>query len=118
MSRLVRIIRISPFSGKQHTMDLPVTTEQLRRYVDGVSVQDAFPELSPEEREFILTGITPAEWDAHLPPDLADEQDVRSSAKSRQRAPVIGRVSTAAATVNAAASEHREARPPCVRKSR
>jgi hypothetical protein len=28
----------------------------------GERIQDAFSFLSPEEREFILTGITPAEW--------------------------------------------------------
>jgi len=35
-----------------------------------VSSQQAFPYLSPEEREMIQTGITPAEWDAmHKPPE-------------------------------------------------
>ena len=29
----------------------------------GALVQDAFPHLSPDEREFIITGITKEEWD-------------------------------------------------------
>lgn len=30
---------------------------------DGVFAQDAFPELNAEEREFLISGTTPAEWD-------------------------------------------------------
>ena len=26
-------------------------------------IQDAFPEMKAEDREFLMTGITPAEWD-------------------------------------------------------
>ena len=28
----------------------------------GTLIQYAFPKLSPDEREFILTGVTPKEW--------------------------------------------------------
>ena len=36
-----------------------------RRFADGKGalVQDAFPFLSGDEREFLLTGMTPDEWD-------------------------------------------------------
>lgn len=30
--------------------------------IKGKSVQDAFPMLSPDEREFMMTGIMPDEW--------------------------------------------------------
>jgi hypothetical protein len=30
-------------------------------------IQDAFPHLTPSQREFILTGISPEEWDATFP---------------------------------------------------
>lgn len=55
--------RISSLSGKVHTMDLDITDEQVRRYNQGEYVQVAFSNLSAPEREFILTGITPTEWD-------------------------------------------------------
>ena len=29
----------------------------------GQLIQDAFPQLSPADREFFLTGITEAEWE-------------------------------------------------------
>lgn len=70
------ITRTSPFSGKTTTMDLPVTEEQVARYVEaGVPVQDAFPNLTPDQREFILTGITKDEW----PSDECAHLDTRWS---------------------------------------
>lgn len=46
-------------------MNLPITDEQLERWKQGnIMIQDAFPNLSPSQREFILTGITDDEWDA------------------------------------------------------
>ena len=34
-----------------------------REWKRGVMIQDAFPNLNADEREFIMTGITPALWD-------------------------------------------------------
>jgi len=56
------VTRRSSLSGKNHAMDLPVSQEQLAAYAAGAFVQDAFPQLTAAEREFILTGITPKEW--------------------------------------------------------
>lgn len=33
-----------------------------RAYRQGAKIQNAFPSLNPDEREFLLTGITPTEW--------------------------------------------------------
>jgi hypothetical protein len=32
-------------------------------YMDGKYVQDAFPEMSPDEREMLITGTHPECWD-------------------------------------------------------
>lgn len=54
----------SKVSGKIRSMDLPVTEEQLNRYGSGrFTIQDCFPNLSPDQREFIKTGITADEWE-------------------------------------------------------
>ena len=45
-------------------MNLDITQAQLDAWVDGELVQNAMPELSAEEREFLMTGITPDEWDS------------------------------------------------------
>jgi hypothetical protein len=57
------IERTSPLSGKTNTMDLDVTAEQFERWHSGTLIQDAFGNLTADEREFIKTGITPDEWD-------------------------------------------------------
>lgn len=44
--------------------ELPVTLQQLERFEKGVeTIQDIFPQLSADDREFIKTGITAEEWD-------------------------------------------------------
>lgn len=59
------ITRRSPFSQVENTIDLDITPEQLARYENGEElIQNVFPNLSPEHREFIMTGITPEEWNA------------------------------------------------------
>jgi hypothetical protein len=56
------IHRRSLISGKTNTMDLPVTEEQIETWQNGGLIQDIFPELTPDEREFIKTGISSDEW--------------------------------------------------------
>ena len=56
--------RTSVISGQVNTMSLPITVDQLENYyLKGMLLQDAFPNLSPTQREFIKTGITSKEWD-------------------------------------------------------
>lgn len=56
------ITRVSPFSGKVHTLDIDVTDIELRLWQSGVSIQNAMPHLSADDREFLMTGITAVEW--------------------------------------------------------
>ena len=58
----MKITRTSRLTGKTSVMYLDITKEQLFSWVDGQLIQDAMPQLSAEEREFMMTGITPAEW--------------------------------------------------------
>ena len=58
----MEITRTSPFTGKTNTRDIPVTQGQLDAWMHGVLIQVAMPDVSPEDREFIMTGITPEEW--------------------------------------------------------
>lgn len=57
------IQRRSPLSGRTNEMDIPVTTEQLNAWQQGALIQNAMPNLSPAQREFLMTGITAEEWD-------------------------------------------------------
>jgi len=52
----------SPISGKMNSMELPVTEAQLEAHRNGEYAQNVFSTLSAEEREFLISGITPKEW--------------------------------------------------------
>jgi len=60
----MKITRTSRISGNTNVMYLDITQEALAAWIDGALIQDVMPHLKPEEREFLMTGITPAEWDA------------------------------------------------------
>lgn len=68
----MKVTRKSQISGIEHTLELPITAEQLADYEAGTLVQKAFPDLEPPLREFIMSGITPEEWQRTFgegPPD-------------------------------------------------
>ena len=56
------ITRTSQYSGITRTMDLPVTDEQFNDYNKGMLVTHAFPQLTQDQREFLMTGMTAEEW--------------------------------------------------------
>ena len=60
----MKLPRLSPISGKINVMDLDVTKDQFVAWEKGALIQDAFPNLTPDEREFLKTGVTRDEWDA------------------------------------------------------
>ena len=59
----MKITKVSDMSGKTHTLDINVTQEQIDAWHGGMLIQNAIPNLSPDEREFLMTGVTPQEWD-------------------------------------------------------
>ena len=63
------ITRTSIHSGIKRTMDLPVTAQQIEAYERGSLLQEAFPNLDADQREFIKTGITKEEWIEIYGPD-------------------------------------------------
>jgi len=58
------ITKTSPFSGNTNVMEIDVTEEQIALWENGTLIQNAMPHLTPDEREFIKTGITSEEWDS------------------------------------------------------
>lgn len=56
--------RQSIVSGKVYQMDLDITQQQLDDFANDKLglIQEAFPHLSIDEREFIISGIHPIEW--------------------------------------------------------
>lgn len=58
------ITKTSAATGKVHKLEIDVTEAQLLAWQNGRLIQDAMPHLSADDREFLMTGITPEEWDA------------------------------------------------------
>lgn len=60
----MKITRKSNLTGIERTLDLDATEDQLASWENGTSIQNAFPNLSADDREFILTGMTAGEWNS------------------------------------------------------
>lgn len=52
----------STLSGITRERELDITEEQLIAWRSGTLIQNAMPQLSPEDREFLISGITEEEW--------------------------------------------------------
>jgi len=61
------ITRTSPVTGLSSTLDLDVTADQIKEWENGALIQDVMPHLSPSQREFIISGCTPEDFDLLFP---------------------------------------------------
>jgi hypothetical protein len=63
----MEIVRQSQLSGAISVMEIDITEEQLARVENRRAnqelIQNIVPHLPKEEREFLITGITPEEWE-------------------------------------------------------
>lgn len=75
----MKLTKPSMLTGKVHTLELPITEAELEAYQaqrrGGKAIQDYFPQLTPVQREFIMTGITDEEWQEFIVQDESDEED-------------------------------------------
>ena len=67
------VTRKNIFTGVKRSLDLDVTQEGLNRWKNGELIQNVFPHLSVDEREFLMTGIIGEEWNELLEDELRDE---------------------------------------------
>jgi len=58
----MKIKRLSPITNTVNEAEINITQEQLDRWHNGEVIQRAAPHLTPDEREFLITGILPDEW--------------------------------------------------------
>ena len=61
---MITLVKRSPKTNKLNSMELDTTSERLNEYYNGGDrlVQDIFPSLNVDEREFIMTGYTVDDW--------------------------------------------------------
>jgi acetoacetate decarboxylase len=64
---MVQFTKKSMLDGVERTIELPLTEAEFQlgfyRWHEGEYIQDAFPTLTPAQREFIKTGITDEQWE-------------------------------------------------------
>lgn len=60
----MQITRRSPLTGLANTREINITHGQLTAWHSGQLIQDACPNLSAEDREFLISGLTPEDWQA------------------------------------------------------
>ena len=63
----MQITQTSRFTGNTTTREIPVTQAELDDWASGTLIQNAMPALSADDREFLMTGATPEEWDEMFP---------------------------------------------------
>lgn len=71
--------RPNMFTGKVRELELNVTQEQIHRWQSGELIQNVFPDLSTDEREFLISGLLPDEWERWVVEGDSElmEEDVR-----------------------------------------
>ena len=70
------VTRKSMLTGFSRTLEVPgLTNEMVQNWEEGMLIQEAMPDISPELREFVMTGIAPDEWDGHFPEEEEEEEE-------------------------------------------
>lgn len=67
------VIRYNMMTGKFNKAIISITSEQYYRWNQRRElIQDVMPNISKEEREFLMTGYTPDDWEKMFPKDEED----------------------------------------------
>lgn len=72
----MKLVRISMLTGKETSREVDVTEEQILAWLAGGLIQDVMPNLSADDREFVMTGITPEEWETAFGGDDVEEVEL------------------------------------------
>lgn len=73
----MKVTMTSMLTGNESTREIDVTQEQLDHWKSpkGKVIQIEFAHLSSDDREFLITGSTPFEWDALVQDDEFIERE-------------------------------------------
>lgn len=57
--------KVSPVTGLKNLMSINATVEQFTKWQEaGVLIQDAMPDATVDQREFLISGCTPTCWNS------------------------------------------------------
>jgi len=61
----INVVKICSVTHTQYCVT--VEEEKYERYMNGISpIQFIFPDMSTDDREFLISGFTPDEWDKYF----------------------------------------------------
>ena len=63
----MEVTKTSVHSGITRTLTLDVTAEEIATWKAGELIQNVMPHLSADDREFLMTGLTPEDWEEMFP---------------------------------------------------
>jgi len=76
----MQVKMISPITGQANTRTIATDDpDRLLRWLQGEDqehIQTAFPNMSPDDREFLISGTMPEDWDLVFGPDDRDPDDI------------------------------------------
>lgn len=80
----MQISKISSFTGKLHCRDIQVTMDQINRWQNGELIQNVMPDIGADDREFLMTGVTPEEWAEVFGTDEEEEVHEREDPREHE----------------------------------
>jgi len=67
------VTRKSNLTGNTHSREIAITEAEFAQVeARQVAIQKIVPHISAEDREFLISGITPEEWDKAFPEEDED----------------------------------------------
>ncbi len=64
---MILLTKKSELTGVTHTLEIPCTADQLMSWQRGEGhIQNIMPDVPAHLREFVMTGITPEEWEEFI----------------------------------------------------
>lgn len=58
------VYRENIITKRVNVMDLPINQEKLDAWNNGALIQDVMPDLNEDQREFLISGMMPGEFEA------------------------------------------------------
>jgi hypothetical protein len=82
-----KITYINPDESQDNvSMIMPLRFDEVRskwnRWTHDENIQNVFTELNADEREFLMTGLTPSEWDEMFANDIESYSDESENERS------------------------------------
>jgi hypothetical protein len=63
MGKHMKVTKLSPVTWQLNTLDINCTEDEYRAWRNGELIQNAMPNTPIDQREFLISGITPEEWE-------------------------------------------------------